>query len=155
MKKEDLPTSELLKMIDSFEHYPAVTDADDRGYILAYLDDEACSISEDEIKEYLDAIVITKDNIHLYYEFMSDEDIESHRKILALIFNERVKITLNHLNQQDRLNLSRFDILFLWSSDKLIIGSWMFGIKDTLKPIDEYIAEIKASEEYKGYVASR
>ena len=56
MKKENLPTNELLKMIDSFEHYPAVTDEDDRAYILAYLDDEACSISEDEIEEYISSL---------------------------------------------------------------------------------------------------
>ena len=35
--------------------------------------------------------------------------------------------------------------------DKKIIGIEMFGVPDTLKPIDEYIAEIKQSPIYKKY----
>lgn len=63
---EKLTKEQLLEMINDFEYYPAVTEDDDRAYILAYLEDEACGISQDDIKEYLENIEITKDNIHLY-----------------------------------------------------------------------------------------
>lgn len=63
---EKLTKEQLLEMINDFEYYPAVTEDDDRAYILAYLEDEACDISQDDIKEYLENIEITKDNIHLY-----------------------------------------------------------------------------------------
>jgi len=68
MKIENLTKEQLLEMINDFEYYPAVTEDDDRAYILAYLEDEACGISQDDIKEYLENIEITKDNIHLYIE---------------------------------------------------------------------------------------
>lgn len=54
MKKEDLTKEQLLKMIENFEHYPAVTNENDEAYILAYLDDEACNISQVDIQEYID-----------------------------------------------------------------------------------------------------
>jgi len=53
MTTANLTKEQLLKMIQSFEHYPSVTYADDRAYILAYLEDESCSISKEEIQKYL------------------------------------------------------------------------------------------------------
>lgn len=53
MTIENLTKEELLEMINSFEQYPAVTQADDKAFILAYLSDEACAISPKEISDYL------------------------------------------------------------------------------------------------------
>jgi len=150
MKKENLSKSELLKMIGSFEHYPAVTDVDDRGYILAYLDDEASSISQDDIREYLAAITITKDNIHFYYEFMSDEDLKKTGGILSFIFNPRMVVIKNDIN------FKNIDSDYFFFNSRIFNGKTLeqsfFGVKDTLKPIDEYIEEIKGSSEYKEYI---
>lgn len=73
MKNElkKLTTKQLIKLVKTFEHYPAVTLKDGKDYILSYLEDEACSISEKEIVEYLlkngdkinqENILIDKDN---------------------------------------------------------------------------------------------
>jgi hypothetical protein len=32
------------------------------------------------------------------------------------------------------------------------IAMYYFGVKDTLNPINEYVEEIKASDEYKKYI---
>lgn len=53
MTKEDLTKKQLLELIEEFEYYPAVTEEDDEAYILAYLDDELCSISQEDIQEYI------------------------------------------------------------------------------------------------------
>lgn len=53
MKKEDLTKWQLLELVESFEYYPSVTSEDDKAYILAYLEDESCNISSEEIKEYI------------------------------------------------------------------------------------------------------
>ena len=54
MTTNDLTKEQLLEMIENFEHYPSVTDKDDKAYILAYLEDESCSIGKDEIQKYID-----------------------------------------------------------------------------------------------------
>jgi len=97
--------------------------------------------------------VITKDNIHLYYEFMSDDDLEEN--------GELVESTLLKRKEQiiKKLNISNLDFVsnvsnLCASEPFFILNSILFGIKDTLKPINEYIIEIKGSSEYKKYVYS-
>ncbi|MFA7084741.1 MAG: hypothetical protein WC141_09420 [Arcobacteraceae bacterium] len=63
MTKENLTKEQLLKMLQHFEHYPTVTYADDRAYILAYLEDESCSISRNEIEKYIDENFRTIDEL--------------------------------------------------------------------------------------------
>jgi hypothetical protein len=55
MKKEleKLTKEQLLELVEHFEHYPSVTEEDDKAYILTYLEDEACQISEEQILKYL------------------------------------------------------------------------------------------------------
>ena len=84
MKKEleKLTKEQLLELVEHFEHYPSVTEEDDRAYILAYLEDEACQISEEQILKYLLKTIIveiSEDNIHLYYKFMNKDDISKYR----------------------------------------------------------------------------
>jgi len=103
---------------------------------------------------------ITKDNIALYYEFMSDEEFRrvSILEILLDTFNKRstkIIYTLfpgvdetirddirdNYLLQDRNVSLN---IVYLQT---------IFGVKDTLKPINQYIKEIKNSSEYKEYIS--
>jgi hypothetical protein len=79
-----------------------------------------------ELKKELESrvAIITKDNIHLYYEFMSDKELK-----------------YNHL-----------DLICEVLMDRVFLIKDLLGIKDTLKPMDEYIEEIKASDEYKEYI---
>lgn len=93
--------------------------------------------------------VITRDNIHLYYEFMSEQDLIKNRKILDEIFDKRrgsIKVSLT-IGSFELSNHEEFE----HGNYRFIYKCSFFGAKDTLKPIDEYIADIKASSEYKEY----
>ena len=52
-KLENLSKKDLIIMVEEFEHYPSVTMENDKSYIIAYLDDEACTISSKQIEDYL------------------------------------------------------------------------------------------------------
>jgi len=126
-------------------------------------DDELETLSTREFNELINIIykddIIDKDNIHLYYEFMSDED----RKLNAGLIE-------NILRSQDRTHDILKQLKMVTKTDELISkkqfyatrfeNSYLFksivyfGVKDTLKPIDEYVAEIKESSEYKEYINS-
>jgi hypothetical protein len=91
---------------------------------------------------------ISQDNIHLYYQFMSDEDMYENISAIMDVLNTRqrdIEIALNA-----RLIEPIREIIHFNGNP---IGHSVFGIKDTLKPIDEYIAEIKASEQYQAYAS--
>lgn len=95
-------------------------------------------------------IDITKDNIHLYYEFMSDEDKNSYVDILDVLLYARLKeIGLEKLEIN---NVHKHIEKVYYKDTAMFISYSLFGIKDTLKPIDEYIADIKESSEYKEYL---
>lgn len=118
-----------------------------------------------------DNSLITKDNIPLYYEFMSDGDLLNNALLLITGINE---IKERFLNVARTLNLSKDDcgkydgttlygfingfpefIQLDVSWGAFLLRYDVFGIKDTLKPIDEYIAEIKESKDYKNYINSK
>jgi len=94
---------------------------------------------------------ITKDNIHLYYEFMSNKDIKNNINIISNILYSR------HIKVNKELFLSSVNLdeknkyVFVSRLESVFATVVSFGVKDTLKPIDEYVAEIKASKEYKEY----
>ena len=94
---------------------------------------------------------ITEENIHLYYEFMSNEDKIKNFDTLSTLFHTRqneikelIAPNEDHFNKHRELETLRSQA----------VGNTIFGIKDTLKPIDEYITEIKESEGYKEYLKS-
>jgi len=91
-------------------------------------------------------LTITKDNIHQYYEFMSDDDLEKYKQILNSIFTDRY----SYLYDKIKIKLDMLEIKTLFGS--FHVGLKLFKMKDTLKPIDKYIEEIKASNEYKEYI---
>ncbi|WP_420472509.1 hypothetical protein [Brevundimonas sp. FT23042] len=88
-------------------------------------------------------VVITKDNIHLYYEFLKIKDMRRFRNIISPILHDRLALIVDALNiPRDYISLSSLGI---WHS--------FFNIRDTLKPIDDYIEDIKESSEYKEYIS--
>lgn len=95
-------------------------------------------------------ITITKDNIHLYYEFFNDEDLESQIELFDNVMYNRLFLATQILKVDNFHN--HLKKLFSKNSYPSYFGYLLFGIKDTLKPIDEYIAEIKESSEYKEYI---
>ncbi|CAA6807813.1 MAG: Unknown protein [uncultured Sulfurovum sp.] len=97
--------------------------------------------------------IITKDNIASYYEFMGSNERSTHRDLIHFSFNVRSPLTI-----YDLLNLEqhreRIDDNWKYScfQDGRVKSQSYFGVKDTLKPIEEYVEEIKSSSEYKEYV---
>lgn len=100
--------------------------------------------------------VATIDNISLYYEFMSDEDIYKNSMLLDEILGDRI-IKINNvipiLKNVDSNYITRINGADI--KNTYFISQYIFGIKDTLKPIDEYIEQIKQSEAYKEYIAKK
>lgn len=95
---------------------------------------------------------ITKDNIHLYYEFLSPDALSSLKENtkagLSSILQERINILSSNLNIDDKSFGEHFKVA---SEGRWINKSFIFGVKDTLEPIDEYITEIKQSPAYINY----
>lgn len=104
-------------------------------------------------------ITVTEDNINLYYELMSDEDINKYRDLIDVVINKRLDSLSDFLGFIDDLIPSSIHtvdtVLSNNGSWEYYLKSYIFGIQDTLKPIDEYIEEIKASSEYKEYLIDK
>lgn len=102
-----------------------------------------------------DSNLITIDNISLYYEFMSHDNKVNNSILLHKLFNRRMGIIYFDL-KIDNFNLWLNNILsYEVDNNDFMINCSIFGIVDTLKPIDEYIEEIKQSEAYKEYIAKK
>lgn len=99
-------------------------------------------------------LIITKDNISLYYEFMSDDDKETHKRILKNLFYQRYVSVFDVLNIVRSYN-NEAKCKYKYIPNQKYLGYSLFDIKDTLKPIDEYIKEIKESELYKNYIFTK
>ena len=160
-----LTKNQLVELVAHFEHYPAVTEESDRDYILAYLEDESCTIKEDEILEYMFkmGVEITEENLPLYHKFMSDEDLIYNRKIVDSVLAKRLKMLADVLNIKNNKELQVFGVEGLNGSDMTRIHSLdvvfnnyllktvIYEVEDTLAPINEYIEEIKNSDAFKEF----
>ena len=160
-----LTKNQLVELVAHFEHYPAVTEENDRDYILAYLEDESCTIKEDEILEYMFkmGVEITEENLPLYHKFMSDEDLIYNRKIVDSVLAKRLKMLADILNIKNNKELQVFGVEGLNGSDTTRIHSLdvvfnnyllktvIYEAEDTLAPINEYIEEIKNSDAFKEF----
>jgi hypothetical protein len=159
MKNLEIKRENVIKAILDYTHTPGehikgIENKSDKE-LLFHLEN-FCLICNDDFKEVLKKFEcisfdnVTKDNIHLYYEFMSGKGIKKYGYILDDIFDIRL----------DTLKKMFFDIQFeQLSSDTEysfnITGLIVFGVKDILKPIDEYIQEIKSSDAYKEYISKK
>ena len=120
-----------------------------------------CPVCKDEKK-----IIIDKDNIALHYESMSDEDLIKNKTLISDIFDSRKNIIPPFFKDIDLKGRGLWYGVEGFNNSKqemtelsITYGNYtlkqvIFGIIDTLKPIKEYIEEIKASSEYKGYIKS-
>jgi len=130
------------------------------GKIYLYTDNKISFVRNtytiEDIYKYLlknSLVTITKDNIALYYEFMSDEDLEKCGTLIDEILQDRLLQITQELNIGSDILLGSSTVTTNTKGDDTIfLNIDAFHIKDTLKPIDEYIAEIKASSEYKEYI---
>lgn len=86
---------------------------------------------------------ITSENINIYYGHMSNEMKEEYGEILHPILTDRRSYI------DSILDLKLKDLSFSYDKKGNWISYCYFGIQDTLKPIDEYINQIKESEQYK------
>lgn len=121
-----------------------------------------CLDANNEYQYFKDEI--TKDNVHLYYEFMSDEeiksldssnlrDIKTGTPVISTILSGRMIAVRETLSIHPAI-LDNYKKYTFGLNDSVLSQS-IFGVKDLLKPIDEYIAEIKESDIYKNYVANK
>ena len=126
--------------------------ANQKKIIAELRENTSCESSREKAIEKLNLIVddyekdnntIEKDNIHLYYEFMDNESVCEFGRNNSLLYRTHDN---RHLQIIDLLNI---DIKILDKYKKTCIHAYYFGVKDNLKPIDEYIAAIKDSEQYK------
>lgn len=107
-----------------------------------------------EIVEYQlkNGTIITSDNIHLYYEFMSDDYLIIYKQILDAILVTRKNIINGILFSA---YYDRFKGGYTFQDIGIYrVKQSLCGLKDTLKPIDEYISQIKDSEDYRAYIAN-
>ena len=155
MKNElkKLTKEQLLELVEHFEHYPSVTEEDDKAYILTYLEDEAFQISEEQILEYLFKTIIidfTENNLHLYYKFMNDEDLIQNSEILNDLLVCRFHKICSLLSVSAPMLHSYSSYNYY---NAFFVKQFIFGIKDNLNPIEDFIEDIKNSNEYKSFIS--
>lgn len=95
---------------------------------------------------YIQAIVCF-DNIAEYYEYFDEDDLLEYASIINNVFQDRInKICGNstRLGRYSFFKIAKANIL----KEKYVVGYELFGIKDKLEPIEDYIALIKSSKEY-------
>ncbi len=103
---------------------------------------------------------ITQENLHLYYNFMSDEDLIYHRFLIDDVLEKRLNQIADIINLKNNKELQLFGVEGFSNADKskiyslkvvfchYLLRTVIYGIKDTLKPIDEYLEEIKNSDTF-------
>ena len=93
---------------------------------------------------------IDSENIHFYYELMNVDDLEDYGYILNDIFEDRQNVLAKKLN----INLESIELLETEHYAHFqYTGLVCFGVKDVLKPIDDFVAEITESEDYRANVS--
>lgn len=161
MKKENLKIGSIVEMRNAYQSF--------YYKVLDLFDDRAKVLTEDGVRYYcyedfysmsdsfdFSKVVVTKDNIHLYYEFMGDKDLKDIKNkyiisdSLCTRFYSICEIIFKN-EKPENINKYVFDVM----NGDLQKEQFIFGIKDTLKPIDEYIAEIKESSKYIEYIKSK
>ena len=107
---------------------------------------DACYKYEYE-KKYVD---INKDNIHLYYKFMNDEDLIQNSEILNDLLVCRFHKICSLLSVSAPMLHSYSSYNYY---NAFFVKQFIFGIKDNLNPIEDFIEDIKNSNEYKSFIS--
>jgi len=92
-------------------------------------------------------VIITKDNISDYYKFMSDKDKKENIDLIHFSFNCRLPFNLANDDETLYKDLNSAWNPQCYSNGRMKSQSY-FGVKDTLKPIDEYIEKSNNQEEF-------
>lgn len=140
-----------------------------KSCISSYIDAESKRL--DSIIEDIELTgdVITKDNISLYYKFMNDLDLVAVRDVIDEVYTERRLYIIQILNWANPIlkdtKKSHFlteagllDYLKHYKAIKIrdyFLKQSFFRVEDSLKPLEEYINEIKTSEQYKEYASKK
>lgn len=129
-------------------------------------------IDTDEIESIVhdgssfDSLLITEENIEKHYSSMQDEDLEKYSSIidkkLRVERNPIIKNSLmndlgyNGIRTKDETSkMLRSYISNDYNSEGTgIIRTAIFGVKDNLQPIDQFVSDIKDSASYKSYKKS-
>ena len=107
-----------------------------------------------------DCNTINADNVNLYYSFMNDEDVKKYNVIISQSLENRLQeiyTKLGFINKIDQ-SIIPYEFSHYLNGVYAVMGTnkipfqIIFGVKDLLKPIDEYVSEIKQSEQYKNYL---
>lgn len=120
-----------------------------------------CLDTNNEYQYFKDEI--TKDNVHLYYSFMNDDevktldssnlrDIKTGTPVITTLLSRRMIEIREALSIHPAI-LDNYKKYTFGLNDSVLSQS-IFGVKDTLEPIDVYVSEIKQSEQYKTYMAN-
>ncbi len=104
-------------------------------------------------------IEINKNNLHLYYKFISNEDLEKYSLILNDVFMDRYIFIYKELFEESSLTYPYFLVkktTQIYNIDGgLILKSFVLDVQDILKPIHEYLKEIKQSLSYQNYLQEK
>lgn len=148
-----------------------------QDYLIVELDVKDGNIDISGIED----IEVNKNNISLYYEFIKNDMDNLSYKLFWLesenksIFMDRCHSITKELGipfktaplYAELINTNFKDIQLFQDKEKTLerhtpykdlkqmSGLLYFGVRDALKPIDEYIEEIKNSDEYKKYIIEK
>ena len=92
------------------------------------------------------SINITKDNIHLYYEFMNTDDLNEYSSLISKSLNSRFGAICSCLNLDVTSLQSNMEFEYIRRDT---VRQFVFGVKDNLKPINGYVQKIRESIEIK------
>lgn len=112
-------------------------------------------ISSKEYEYLFENVVITKDNIADYYEFMGIATRKRYAELVDEIFQDRVLTISQELDISSEIIFNNSEVNVIEKNDEtLYLSMKVFSVKDVMKTIEEYIAEIKDSEAYYEYIST-
>jgi len=162
----DISNEDLDELAKEVEDYIA---ENAEKYGMRYVNSQAYSntpnyIEPIEVEELGESPKITAKNIAEFYPNMSDDELlnleEGLQYTLDGYFLKRISIISEIINYRWVEDNTKYKLLVgnelqeksEYNNQFLILGQTIFGVKDNLEPLDEYIAKIKASPEYQEYI---
>ena len=112
---------------------------------------------------------ITNENIAEYYPTMNEGDMRKYaymyseslkiakREVESAIFSDLLNDDMSNSAEayNDKKEASKEHIDFRMYANSFMIELVCFGVKYNLQPIDEYVAEVRASDEYKKFIIEK